>query len=95
MYNHGGVAKLVIALACHAGDHGFEPRRSRNKEAVQNFSFWTALFFYAGKTDERAIAQLVARLVRDQEVGGSNPPCPTANSLLYIDLSNTGLFATF
>ena len=24
-----GVAKLVIALACHAGDHGFEPRHSR------------------------------------------------------------------
>ena len=24
----------------------------------------------------RAVAQLVARLVRDQEVGGSNPPCP-------------------
>lgn len=26
---HAGVAKLVIALACHAGDHGFEPRHSR------------------------------------------------------------------
>ena len=25
-----GVAKLVIALACHAGDRGFEPRLSRN-----------------------------------------------------------------
>ena len=25
----------------------------------------------------RAIAQLVARNVRDVEVGGSNPPCPT------------------
>ena len=25
----GGVAKLVIALACQAGDRGFEPRRSR------------------------------------------------------------------
>ena len=130
MYNHGGVAKLVIALACHAGDHGFEPRRSRNngclksrllfrqpiefkiksvycndlilniapkiKEAVQKLQFLNSpIFFHAGKTDERAIAQLVARLVRDQEVGGSNPPCPTANSLLYIDLSNTGLFATF
>ena len=26
---YGGLAKLVIALACHAGDHGFEPRNSR------------------------------------------------------------------
>ncbi len=26
---YAGVAKLVIALACHAGDHGFEPRHSR------------------------------------------------------------------
>ena len=30
----------------------------------------------------------VARLVRDQEVGGSNPPCPMFYSFLYIDLSN-------
>ena len=58
------------------------------KEAVQKLKFLNSpIFFHAGKTDERAIAQLVARLVRDQEVGGSNPPCPTANSLLYIDLS--------
>ncbi len=29
-YRHYGVlAKLVIALACHAGDHGFESRTSR------------------------------------------------------------------
>lgn len=27
--SYGGLAKLVIALACHAGDHGFEPRNSR------------------------------------------------------------------
>ncbi len=26
---YGGVAKLVIAPACQAGDHGFNPRRSR------------------------------------------------------------------
>ena len=27
--HHGVLAKLVIALACHAGDHGFESRTSR------------------------------------------------------------------
>ena len=42
-----------------------KPRRSRKKSPVK-----AGLFIY------RAIAQLVARLVRDQEVGGSNPPCP-------------------
>ena len=26
-----GVAKLVIALACHAGDRGFDPRLSRTR----------------------------------------------------------------
>ena len=29
LLTHVGVAKLVIALACHAGDRGFEPRLSR------------------------------------------------------------------
>ena len=27
--SYGGVAKLVIALACQAGDRGFKSRRSR------------------------------------------------------------------
>ena len=62
---HAGVAKLVIALACHAGDHGFEPRHSRIKLPILE------AFFYL-----RAIAQLVARDVRDVEVAGSNPVCP-------------------
>ena len=35
----------------------------------------------------RAVAQLVARLVRDQEVGGSNPPCPTNYSICGIFLT--------
>ncbi len=29
LHAYGGVAKLVIALACQAGDRGFKPRRSR------------------------------------------------------------------
>ena len=28
-----GVAKLVIALACHAGDRGFDPRLSRTNNS--------------------------------------------------------------
>ena len=32
--SHVGVAKLVIALACHAGDRGFEPRLSRRKRVL-------------------------------------------------------------
>ena len=39
--HHAGVAKLVIALACHAGDHGFEPRHSRKPSGV----FWKAFLF--------------------------------------------------
>ena len=62
---HGGVAKLVIAPACQAGDRGFNPRRSRYR--------------YSGQLchgTQRVVAQGLARSVRDREVGGSNPPNP-------------------
>ncbi len=58
----GGVAKLVIAPACQAGGRGFKSRRSRMYPAKG--------FFF------RAVAQGLARSVRDREVGGSNPPSP-------------------
>ena len=70
--HHAGVAKLVIALACHAGDHGFEPRHSR------------LTFQHDGRFFYRAIAQLVARDVRDVEVAGSNPVCPTFSNQYVI-----------
>ena len=37
-----GVAKLVIALACHAGDRGFDPRLSR----TNNSRHCLELFFF-------------------------------------------------
>ena len=33
----GGVAKLVIAPACQAGDRGFNPRRSRFAPIIRGF----------------------------------------------------------
>ena len=35
----GGVVKLVITLACQAGDRGFKSRRSRNGPAIQRGFF--------------------------------------------------------
>ena len=45
---YGVLAKLVIALACHAGDHGFESRTSRVKALVN----WTGAFSYLKKTPD-------------------------------------------
>ena len=41
---HGVLAKLVIALACHAGDHGFESRTSRCTVHYERY------FFYSGNS---------------------------------------------
>jgi len=35
------LVKLVITPPCHGGGHGFEPRRSRNKE---DDLFWVVFF---------------------------------------------------
>ena len=40
----------------------------------------------------RGVAQLVARLVRDQEVVGSNPVTPTISSIHKVLLVNTLFF---
>ncbi len=70
------LAKLVIALACHAGDRGFEPRTSRTRS-----NHWAGLIFY------RVVAQLVAHYVRDVGVAGSNPVYPTFKTLLFQAVS--------
>ena len=67
---NGGVAKLVIALACQAGGRGFKSRRSRIRFHHAAVPAGTAVFV-------RAVAQMVARSVRDRKAGGSNPPSPT------------------
>ena len=40
IHRHGGVAKLVIALACQAGGRGFKSRRSRH---FLQIGFWAAI----------------------------------------------------
>ena len=55
---------MVIAPACQAGDRGFNPRRSRYATPTGRG------FFY------RAVAQWLARSVRDREAGSSSLPSP-------------------
>ena len=84
IFHYGGVAKLVYRA-------GLSRRRSRVRAPslpkkltalVVSFFYFISAFLFTGSSAG------VARLVRDQEVGGSNPPCPIAYSLLYIGLSN-------
>ena len=78
MYNHGGVAKLVIALACHAGDHGFEPRRSRNKEAVQKLQFLNSPIFLRRKnrrTGNSAVGSALGSGPRGRRFKSALPDC--------------------
>ena len=69
---YGGVAKLVYRA-------GLSRRRSRVRAPslpkkltalVVSFFYFISAFLFTGSSAG------VARLVRDQEVGGSNPPCP-------------------
>ncbi len=41
----------------------------------------------------RGVAQLVARFVRDEEVGGSNPPTPTKCSNESVSLKKLNFFS--
>ena len=50
MKTYGGVAKLVIALACHAGDRGFEPLRSRLTHSPEWVFFSIPLFAGTGNS---------------------------------------------
>lgn len=67
---------MVIAPACQAGDRGFNPRRSRYATPIG----WG--FFY------RAVAQWLARSVRDREAGSSSLPSPN-KSLYCIEIAYT------
>src|SRR5271157_5121881 len=40
IHGHGGVAKLVIALACQAGGRGFKSRRSRSFFPYAISNYW-------------------------------------------------------
>ena len=42
IHRHGGVAKLVIALACQAGGRGFKSRRSRSFSKAMRWRLCTA-----------------------------------------------------
>ena len=82
---NGGVAKLVIALACQAGGRGFKSRRSRSffhRKYRASSAMLRPARVSAGRGISsknrtlRAVAQLVARSVRDRKAAGSNPASP-------------------
>ena len=53
------LAKLVIALACHAGDHGFESRTSRLKH-LSNRQVLFLLPVYANAAAKQAVVSVEA-----------------------------------
>lgn len=80
--SHGVLAQVVRALPCHGRGHGFKSRRSRSAPMVKRRSCQPTKLVVEVRVLPGAlyvlVAQWIARVVPNHEVGRSNRPEDTA-----------------